>query len=54
MLISVRPVDLARSVLAVPPSALHADIEPTMEANAALIRHMRAGGATTLQGDHDE
>ncbi len=48
MLTSVQPAELARSVLAVPPLALHADLEPNVEANAALIRHMEAGGVSTL------
>ena len=48
MLTSVQTSDLARSVLAVLPLALKADLEPNVEANAALIRHMEAGGVSTL------
>ncbi len=48
MLTSVQTADLARSVLAVPPLALDANLEPNREANAALIRHMEAGGVSTL------
>lgn len=48
MLTSVRTADLARSVLAVPPLALDAGLEPNGAANAALIRHMEAGGVSTL------
>lgn len=48
MRLSVTPADLARSVLAVPPLALNADFEPNEAANAALIRHLEAGGVSTL------
>ncbi|HEX2555065.1 MAG TPA: dihydrodipicolinate synthase family protein [Microvirga sp.] len=48
MLTSVQTADLARSVLAVPPLALDANLEPNGKANAALIRHMEAGGVSTL------
>jgi hypothetical protein len=45
---NVEVADLARSVLAVPPLALGANLEPNREANTALIRHMEAGGVSTL------
>src|SRR3712207_4061395 len=48
MLTSVQTAELARSVLAVPPLALQANLEPNVAANAALIRHMEAGGVSTL------
>jgi dihydrodipicolinate synthase/N-acetylneuraminate lyase len=48
MITEVNPVDLARSVLAVPPLALTPDFEPAREANSALINHLRSGGVTTL------
>jgi len=44
----VTPADLAASVLAVPPLARHADLSLNKEANRALIRHIEAGGVTTL------
>jgi dihydrodipicolinate synthase/N-acetylneuraminate lyase len=40
--------DLAGSVLAVPPLARNADFTVNAAANAALIRHIEAGGVTTL------
>jgi dihydrodipicolinate synthase/N-acetylneuraminate lyase len=40
--------DLARSVLAVPPLARNADLSLAREANRKLIRHMEAGGVSTL------
>jgi dihydrodipicolinate synthase/N-acetylneuraminate lyase len=40
--------DLAGSVLAVPPLARNADLSISASANAALIRHIEAGGVTTL------
>jgi dihydrodipicolinate synthase/N-acetylneuraminate lyase len=40
--------DLAGSVLAVPPLARNADLSFSRAANAALIRHIEAGGVTTL------
>lgn len=40
--------DLARSVIAVPPFARHADLTPNWDANAALIRHLEAGGVRSL------
>jgi 4-hydroxy-tetrahydrodipicolinate synthase len=48
MLTHVEPAELARSVLAVPPFALNADLEVEPGANAALIRHLEAGGVSTL------
>jgi len=39
---------LAQSVLAVPPLALTEDLEFDQAANTALIRHLEAGGVTTL------
>ena len=39
---------LAQSVLAVPPLALTADLEIDRAANAAQIRHLEAGGVTTM------
>ena len=40
--------DIARSVLAVPPLARHADLSLNREANAAQIRHLETGGVTSL------
>jgi dihydrodipicolinate synthase/N-acetylneuraminate lyase len=40
--------DLAGSVLAVPPLARNADLTLNQAANAALIKHIEAGGVTTL------
>lgn len=40
--------DLARSVLAVPPLARNADLSLNRAANAALVRHIRQGGVSTL------
>ncbi|MGQ9370159.1 dihydrodipicolinate synthase family protein [Azospirillum sp. ST 5-10] len=40
--------DVARSVLAVPPLARHADLTLNRDANAALIRHLEGGGVRTL------
>ena len=40
--------DLAGSVLAVPPLARNADLSFSRAANTALIRHIEAGGVTTL------
>ncbi len=39
---------LSASVLAVPPLARNADLTPNRAANMALIRHIEAGGVTTL------
>jgi dihydrodipicolinate synthase/N-acetylneuraminate lyase len=44
----VTPEDLSASVLAVPPLALNADFSLNIAANRALIRHLEAGGVTTL------
>jgi dihydrodipicolinate synthase/N-acetylneuraminate lyase len=40
--------ELARSVLAVPPLARNPDLSLNREANAALIRHIEAGGVSTF------
>lgn len=40
--------DLAASVLAVPPLARRPDLTFDREANAALVRHIEAGGVSTL------
>jgi dihydrodipicolinate synthase/N-acetylneuraminate lyase len=40
--------DLAGSVLAVPPLARNADLSLSRAANAALIKHIEAGGISTL------
>src|SRR5688572_15677445 len=40
--------DLGASVLAVPPLARNKDLVFNREANAALVRHIEAGGVTTL------
>lgn len=40
--------DLAGSVLAVPPLARDADLAFSRAANAALVKHIEAGGVTTL------
>jgi dihydrodipicolinate synthase/N-acetylneuraminate lyase len=45
---AVTPEDLARSVLAVPPLARHADLTFNRSANAALLQHLTAGGVTTF------
>jgi dihydrodipicolinate synthase/N-acetylneuraminate lyase len=44
----VTPADLSASVLAVPPLARRPDLALNPEANRALIRHLEAGGVTTL------
>lgn len=44
----VTRADLGRSVLAVPPLARDADLTPARAANQALVRHMEAGGVSTL------
>lgn len=44
----VTPADLRRSVIAVPPLARHADFTLNRGANTALIRHLEAGGITSL------
>jgi dihydrodipicolinate synthase/N-acetylneuraminate lyase len=40
--------DLAASVIAVPPLARRADLSLNREANAMLVRHLEAGGVSTL------
>jgi len=45
---SVTSADLARSVIAVPPLARRADLALDPGANRALIRHLEAGGVSTL------
>ena len=45
---AVTAADLSRSVLAVPPLARRGDLEPDPAANRQLIRHLEAGGVTTL------
>lgn len=44
----VTPEDLRRSVLSVPPLSWHDDFSPNHEANDTLIKHIEAGGVTTL------
>jgi dihydrodipicolinate synthase/N-acetylneuraminate lyase len=44
----VTPADLARSVIAVPPLARHADYSLNTDANQALIASMEAGGIRSL------
>jgi dihydrodipicolinate synthase/N-acetylneuraminate lyase len=44
----VTPADLAASVLAVPPLARHTDLSLNKDANRKLIRHIEAGGVSTL------
>jgi dihydrodipicolinate synthase/N-acetylneuraminate lyase len=44
----VTPADLSASVLAVPPLARRMDLSLNPEANRALIRHLEAGGVSTL------
>ena len=48
MLTKIETSELARSVLAVPPFALTPDFEVSREGNAKLIRHLEAGGVSTL------
>jgi dihydrodipicolinate synthase/N-acetylneuraminate lyase len=45
---SITAADLARSVLSVPPLARRADLTLDPDANRALIRHLEAGGVSTL------
>ena len=45
---AVTPGDLGRSVIAVPPLARRADLSLDPDANRALIRHLEAGGVSTL------
>ena len=42
------PTDLGASVISVPPLARNADLSLNIEANRTLIRHLEAGGVTTL------
>ena len=44
----VSPADLGASVFAVPPLARHADLTLNRAANAAQIRHIEAGGVTSI------
>ncbi len=44
----VTPLDLAASVVAVPPLARHADLSLNVAANQTLIHHLEAGGVRTL------
>jgi dihydrodipicolinate synthase/N-acetylneuraminate lyase len=44
----VTHADLARSVIAVPPLARNADLSLNRTANAALIKHLEAGGVRSL------
>ena len=44
----VKPEDLRRSVIAVPPLARDAALKADRVENAKLIRHLEAGGVTTL------
>ncbi len=44
----IRLEDLAASVIAVPPLALNDDFTVAAEANGTLIRHIEAGGVSTL------
>ena len=48
MLTKIETSELARSVLAVPPFALTPDFEVSRDGNAKLIRHLEAGGVSTL------
>jgi dihydrodipicolinate synthase/N-acetylneuraminate lyase len=45
---SVDSADLARSVISVPPLARRADLSLDPDANRTLIRHLEAGGVSTL------
>ena len=45
---SITPTDFAQSVIAVPPLARTAAFDLNREANRALLRHLHAGGVTTL------
>jgi dihydrodipicolinate synthase/N-acetylneuraminate lyase len=44
----VTPKDLSASVVAVPPLALNGDFSLNTGANRALVRHLEAGGVSTL------
>lgn len=48
MLTTLSPARLTESVLAVPPLCRNADLSLNPAANAKLIRHIEAGGITTL------
>ena len=48
MITTIEPTALSQSVIAVPPLALTASFEPNRDANATLIRHLEAGGVSTL------
>jgi dihydrodipicolinate synthase/N-acetylneuraminate lyase len=45
---AITKADLARSVIAVPPLARHADLSVNQAANRDLIRHLEDGGVRTL------
>jgi dihydrodipicolinate synthase/N-acetylneuraminate lyase len=45
---AVNAADLARSVIAVPPLARNGDLTLNPEANVTLIRHLEAGGVSTM------
>ena len=45
---SVTPADLARSVVAVPPLCLTDDLGLAVEENRRLVRHVEAGGVSTI------
>jgi dihydrodipicolinate synthase/N-acetylneuraminate lyase len=45
---AVTAADLSRSVIAVPPFARQGDLSPNPEANRTLIKHLEAGGVSTL------
>lgn len=45
---AVQPADLSRSVFAVPPLALNADFSINAAQNRRLIRHIEAGGVSSL------
>lgn len=45
---AVTPADIASSVLAVPPLARHEDLSINRGENETLIRHLEAGGVSTL------
>ena len=45
---NITAADIARSVLSVPPLARRADLTLDHDANRALIRHLEAGGVSTL------
>ncbi|CAG0969398.1 hypothetical protein BURK1_01145 [Burkholderiales bacterium] len=44
----ITPADLARSVIAVPPLARHADLSLDRDANRAIVRHLEGGGVRSL------